>query len=458
MIRQAVSVLTFDIGTSSVKAGVFDRHTLVCSWEHRTALRAPEHEHGVYDPNAWLEALESICAALPTGPIDAVALSGNGPTVIPVDAHEAPADGAYLWFGTNERRIEANASFFLPKIAWIRENRPAVYARTRRFMTCPEYLSFVLGADPHTTSPSVEFDPYVWDSSGAAAYGVDPALLPPVVRPGTVVGRVSEVAAGRFGLPAGTPIVTGGPDFLASLLGTAAVVPGRTCDRAGTSEGINFCSAVPVADVRVRTLPHAVEGHYNVAGLLSSTGRIFEWFRRITHQQGRSYDRMLGEIESAGLERRPLFFPSSHAGAAWGFSTGAFVGLHSDHTAVDLGRAVVLSIGFAVRQSIEILREVGCDVETLRVCGGQARNEIWNQMKADITGCAISVPAVLDAELVGGAICALKGLGEVDDLGAAAGELVRFDHTLAPRPTMHDELNGLFAEYISRYETGRFFE
>lgn len=449
-----MSILTFDIGTSSVKSGLFDRDTLACRWEHRTPLAPAERSGGEWDATDWLVALKRSCESLPQGAsVDAVALSGNGPTIIPVDGGNTPTDHAYLWFGSNEARVSNQPSFFLPKIAWIRENRPRVYGRTKWFMTCPEYLSVELGAAAHVTSPSSAFDPYVWDEEGIAAYAADADRLPPIERPGAVVGVVSAGAAKRYGITAGAPIIACGPDFLAGLLGTAAVQPGRTCDRAGTSEGINYCSASPVRDRRVRTLPHAVGGLYNVAGLLSSTGRIFEWFRRISHQADRPYEQILGEIEAAGLAARPLFFPSSHHGAAWGFSTGAFIGLRSDHAAVDMGRAVVLAIGFAVRQSIETLREVGCPVGALRVCGGQARNAIWNQLKADITGCTVEVPEVLDAELLGAAVCAKRGLGDDADLADACERHVRIAQTREPRPRHHGELDELYGAYLELYAT-----
>lgn len=451
-----VSILTLDIGTSSVKAGIFDRRTLRLLWEGREPL-PPATSEG-WHAASWLHASSAVLArsSVRISDVEAIVMSGNGPTIIPVSATGEQIDDVQLWFDHRASWIDGQKSFFLPKIAWLCEHRPKVYERTRWFLTCPEYVAVAIGAEPHVATPNDPFSPFIWDAAGIAAYsqsfGLDPKRLPPVVHSGEGVGSVNRRGCELFGVREGTPIFAGGPDFLASLIGTAVVRPGRTCDRAGTSEGINFCSRQAPIDPAVRTLPHAIEGLFNVAGVLSSTGRIFEWFRRLSRQETRGYDEMLGEIAAAGLADRPLFFPSTHAGAAWGFSTGAFVRLQSTHTAVDLGRAVVLAIGFAVRQSIEALGSVGCEVAELRVCGGQARNRIWNQMKAEITGCPIVVPEILDAELLGDAITARIGLGDDDKLVEAAERGYSPRERIEPRPGSHAASEELYLEYLGEFE------
>ncbi|MCK4516409.1 MAG: carbohydrate kinase, partial [Spirochaetaceae bacterium] len=380
--------------------------------------------------------------------ISAVSLSGNGPTVVPVACDGSTLDQAMLWLDRREHRVPGQPSFFLPKIAWIKENAPAIYDRTWQFMTCPEYIGFLLTSMPHTTTGSDEFKPYVWDDAGIEAYDIDPEKLPPLLKPGEVIGAIDRRGAELFRLPAGTLVVAGGPDFLMSLLGTAAVKVGRTCDRAGTSEGINHCSSEPCESSTVRCLPHVVPGLYNVAGILSSTGRIFEWFRRISRQRSVGYERMLREIVATGFDHEPYFFPSVHEGAAWEFSKGLFVGLRSDHATAEMGRGVVYSIGYAVRQSIESLKAAGCAVAELRACGGQAKNSIWNQLKADITGIPVSRPEVIDAELLGCACCAVVGLGDFPTPWDASVQVVRTADRFEPDPARSRRLTEGYERYL----------
>jgi len=448
----AQRVLTFDIGTSSVKAGLFERDGGRPVWLHREA-RAADDPADIWVTEQWVRALQSTMDRCPAPEsLDAIVLSGNGPTVVPLAEDGTPIDDALLWLDRRERRRPDQPSFFLPKIDYLRADRPDVYERTWQFMTCPEYLGYLMTGVPHSTSPSPRFDPFVWDEEGIGAYGVDPARLPPIVRPGEIVGRTARRATELFGLSAGIPVVAGGPDFLMSLLGTATVSPGATCDRAGTSEGINHCCSGPVSSPAVRCLPHVVPGFWNVAGVLSSTGRIFEWFRRISRQRAVGYERMLAEIDAAGFEVEPFFFPSMHRGAAWEFSRGMFVGLRSDHATAEMGRGVVHSIGYAVRQSIESLRDAGCDVTELRACGGQAKNPVWNRMKADITGVPLSCPEVLDAELVGNCCCALAGLGDYATPWEAAESVVRFASRYEPDRSRHEQFSRGYEQYLATYE------
>ncbi|HUX14366.1 MAG TPA: FGGY-family carbohydrate kinase, partial [Spirochaetia bacterium] len=341
----------------------------------------------------------------------------------------------------------------LPKAAWLRAHRPADFERVRTFISCPEYIAFVLTGEAATVSPSDEFAPYMWTSDSIDAYRLDAELFPPFIRPGDTVGSTGTGSRNTFGLPAGIPVYVGGPDFLMSLLGTATVRDGRTCDRAGTSEGINACSAGAVDDPRVRCLPHVIPGLYNNAGILSSTGRMFEWFRDISGQTQESYDLMLRNISRLDRARDvPWFFPSLHQGASWEFSRGMFIGLGAMHGRVEMGRAVVESIGFSVREAVEILEENDLTVDEIRACGGQAKNHTWNQMKADITGKPLLVPQVEDAELVGNAAVGFFGLGLFETLSDAAERLVRFKAEYSPHPDEHARFTERYQRYREVYD------
>lgn len=431
MSRSMPFVLAIDVGTSTVKGALVDAEGRVRSSATERVLDHPrsaslwdgDRRHG-----AIVRVLREV-GQLET--VDAVVASGHGPTLVPVDAEGRALEPVLLWNDSCERPLPGQRSFFLPKAAWLMHERPEVYDRTRRFLSLPEYIDFLLTGETITVTPNDAFIPYIWDAEAIAAYGLDPGRFPPFVHTGTRIGSITQQAAERYGLRVGVPVVAGGSDFLMSLVGTATLAPGRTCDRAGTSEGINFCSPEQVVDPRLRTLPHVREGLYNVAAILESTGSAFEWFRNVTGRKDLGYIHVLEEIEQADHDT-PLFFPSARSTYGWSFADGAFLGLNAHHGAAELGRAVVESLGFAVRLATETLRETGCAVESLRVCGGQAKNPIWNRMKADMSGCEILVPEVEDAELIGNASCGLVGLGECTDLFEASERIVKFRERIEP--------------------------
>lgn len=449
-------VLAVDIGTSSIKVGVIDESGRLVDDGREHIL---EHYQDVRSWQArwWTEALQRILAGMTDlATVDAVAVSGNGPTLVALDAGGYALDPVLMWLDGRDSRKQGERSFFLPKIAWLAEQEPERYEKTRWFISGPEYIDYVLTGEAVTITPSDEFSPYVWSADAALRYGLDPAKLPPFVRIGDVIGRVQASAAQQFGIPRGIPVVAGGSDFIMSLLGTAAVRPGRTSDRAGTSEGVNYCAAAPVDDPRTRCLPHPVPGYYNVAGVLSSTGTIFEWFRDISGQKGRSYGDMLEEIRNVpDTVHVPWFFPSLHEGAAWEFSRGMFIELGAEHGPREMGRAVVESIGYAVREVIDVLEQNDCHVAELRVCGGQGRNAVWSQMKADMVGRPLAVVEVIDAELLGNACAAFVGMGRFSDLTEASEALVRVARRYEPRGHRRARFDEGYHRYRDAYSRFR---
>lgn len=454
-MQERANIVAIDIGTTRIKAACVDAHGGVISLS--------VHRVGVPGAKRWREACalacrEAVSAARSggfTGP-SAVVLSGNGPSIVPVDdAGEAVCD-TLLWYDDRYvDRIDGCRSFFLPRIAWLYSHCPTEAERAKWFLSCPEYLVYLLSGEPVTIRTNDEFTPYIWDERQAAAYGVEWSKLPSFRYTGEHVGTVRPDIADDWGLPPDCPVVAGGYDFIMSLIGTDTLAPGRTCDRAGTSEGINHCTDRPADDPRLRSLPHVNGSLFNVAGVLSSTGRLFEWFRSISGQRGTSYDTMMQEILDTTPGTEPWFFPTLHEGAEWEFASGMFVGLGAEHGPADMGRAVVESIGFALREAVQLIESAGFPVAELRACGGQSKNVYWNQLKADMVGRPVDVMRVPDAEIIGNAAAGFTGLGVFPALDDAAARLVRIERRFDPDPYATARYADLFERYMARYDRFR---
>ncbi len=318
-------LLAFDVGTTQLKGGLFDRAgRLVARAESPLALIShPDPLWHEADARTWIEGLSRVAAELRlarAGSLDAVVVSGNGPTLVPVAADGTPLAPAMTWMdrrGVEEARIVSEASgsptdptFYLPKALWICRNQPRLYERTRWFFSCPEYLAYVLTGIASMFLPTPQYTRYIWDERLIAALGMDTGRFPPFVASGRILGAVSAAGAAATGIPAGIPVVSGGPDFIVSLLGTATVAPGRACIRAGTSEGINLCSDRPVSDRRLLCVSHIAEGCWNVSGMISTSGKALEWCRNALGRAGEGWENLFAEIEGvpAGADRL-LFLP-----------------------------------------------------------------------------------------------------------------------------------------------------
>jgi xylulokinase len=467
-------ILTFDIGTSLLKGGIFDASGVL-----RCRAEVPLHLSDREDPlmheadaNNWISALSLVTAQLELpgasgrrGRIEAVVVSGNGPTLVPVDAKGGPLDFAMTWLdrrGVEEARMIAEVTgryvdptFYLPKALWIFRNRPEVYRKTRHFCTCPEFVDLFLTGVARTVLPSEQFTPYIWTPETIERLGMDPQKFPPFIRPGEIVGEVRQEAEELLGIPAGTPVVAGGPDFVMTLLGTATVRPGRVCDRAGTSEGINLCAEQAVEDNRLLCLPHIIKGYTNISGIISTSGKALSWFKTISGQGNLDYESLFEDICQVPPGSRSLVFLPYLAGERaplWDpYARGTFIGLTVNHGRKEMTRAVVEAVGFAIRDVVEVMEENGLEIGELRVTGGQAKSPLWNQIKADITQRKILVPEVQDSELLGDACIGLFALGNYKSLVAASDSLVRIGRSYNPTPELRELYDRLFGLYRASY-------
>ncbi len=447
--------LVLDIGTSSLKGAIMtDRGEVLSSVHHR--IMGPSERAADFQAHRWTDALTRSVPHLVAGyAVDAVVFSGNGPTVVPVGRDGEPVGDPLLWLDSRSESIPGSRSFYLGKIAWFHRHSPQA-DRVWKYLPFPEYLIYRLTGEAVATTPGEEFSPFVWSEEDRLRAGIPLEVLPSFVTIGSIAGYARPERGPELGIPEGTPVIAAGSDFLMSLVGTNTLRPGETCDRAGTSEGINHCSAVHIDRPGLRTLPHVIPGRYNVAGILSSTGLLFEWFREISGQKNRDYgDMMLDILNVTDTADVPWFFPSVHRGAAWEFQRGMFIGLGAEHDSAALGRAVVLSIGFAVREAVDILRASQCDVTRLNACGGQAKNGLWTQMKADIVGVPIEVPAVADAELTGDLCAGMVGIDAASSLEEAADQVVHMVHTYEPDPSKSARYREQYERYRDRYQRFR---
>lgn len=430
--------LCADIGTSSLKAALIDEDGALCGFSRQAwgTLTSKTVFAADWERSFYL-ASQELSAKVPSSRIRAICISGNGPSLVPID-HKDNALAVQHWYLPTTHRQHDCKSLFLPAAAELFATIPQAETSVKRLFSCQEWLAWRLGADAHTSLPTPLYADWYWDAAQLECYGLDSALFPAFTLPGERVGVLSKEAAERCGLLAGTPIVSSGPDFFMAILGVGAISEGMVCDRAGTSEGLNVCAREKSSKQQLRSLPHVQEGLWNVSAMLPSSGHLFEWFRSITGQEDRNYTEMLQEIVHAHsrsfsecpppeYNRGSFFFPHLNEQSPL-CAANAFISTSGLTTRAELGRAVVEAIGFMVCDAIDMLEETGLKIESMRLSGGQAKNKIWNQMKADISGRTLLQPEIVDGELAGNACAALTALGEASSLSEAAERIVRISH------------------------------
>ena len=466
-------LLTIDIGTSSFKSALWDFEGNCLAFAVNPLSINSDGVRYEADCAQWLRAFEDCCRKLTSGgcgnlcDVQTIVISGNGPSLVPVfgepsvteEGLELAAQDARLWLDRRTVKYQAevsvlmggfvDASFFLPKILGIKNDEGELYNKTKCFVGCPEYLALALTGEARTVFPSDGFDRWFWDDAVLEKLELDAAKFPPFIRPGDAFGNLSSSAARHFGFAKNIPVISGGPDFYAAILGSGVTEPGQACDRTGSSEGINLCTQNRVNDKRLMSYGHPVKPYWNLSGIISTTGKAIEWCRDLLGLE--SFDDFFAlSRESApgsgGLvflpylagEREPVLDP---------FARAVWSGIGLSGTRREFTNSVLEGIGFAIRDVISVMEETGAKAKQLRVTGGLASNAHLNQIKADITGREILEPVKKETELLGLAVIGSCFLGKFSSFAEASAKMVKIEKTFEPNPKNSSLYDELFNEY-----------
>lgn len=443
-----------DIGTSSVKCLLVDETGFRLGLG-RASVGLYRGESGYEaDPLEWLKsvaaAYQEAVAATGYGEsgikarLRGVSVSGNGPTLVAVGKDGLPVGRASSWMDRSAVAAAAKASkaagrtvdpsFYLPKA--IRALDRADANSIAMFFSGPEYLAFTLGADPVSYLSDDFYDSFVWDRKLLHRMGLEDSMFPPYVAPAERIGSVSVHASEAIGLPAELPIISGFPDFLAALVGSGTVTPGIACDRSGSSEALNACATKPFPDPSIFSLPHAIQGLWNLSGGLTTSGKALDWFSEVSGYSGIGSDNVFQEAENvtAGAggvlflpylagERAPIWEPDLR---------GAFMGLSLSQGRPEMARAVVESIAFGLRLAADRIRSGKFAIDIMRCSGGAARDEVLCTIKADVLGIPVEVPLTPECEAMGDACACSVALHDHTDLKEASEAMVRIESRFEP--------------------------
>ena len=349
------------------------------------------------------------------------------------------------------------------KVRWHRDNEPEVYNRTRWFLVPKDFINFrltgVAAADPSEVSGSFLWD---WQADGyskdlAAAVDVDLGRFAPVSASYEVIGTVTEEASRLTGIPIGTPVVAGGGDFPASMLGFGIVGEGTTADVTGTSTLLATHAPAPVIHPAVQNLRHVVDGWVPFT-LLDCGGLSMTWCKDLAsslHGEEVSFETMIEMAARAPEGSDGLLFYPYMLGERRRENTaarGAFVGITLNHAAPHFVRAVMEGVALAMGRDLAIFRSLGVQVEQVFCVGGGARNELWNQIKADVLGVPLVLSDEPEAGLKGAALLGAAGAGLIDDPAKTARERRAGGKDVQPRAEHRETYQAALEEFTRIYD------
>lgn len=479
-------LLGLDIGTSSTKALVADGEGRVlgaASAEHDVST--PRIGWSEQDPAQWWRATgEATRRAAAEARIDAreiaaVGLSGQMHGLVLLDAKAAESNGesgsvlrpAILWndqrtaaqceaieaaVGGRRRLVElaGNAAlpgFTLPKILWVREHEPEVFAMARLVLTPKDWVRFRLTGeaviDVGDASGTLLFDVdrRSWSRAVAESMGVDLSLLPRAVESCEIVGEVTVSAATSVGLRAGTPVIAGSGDNMAGAIGAGVVEPGMVLATLGTSGVLYAHSERPRRDLgkppgRLHTMCAADgtserAGQWCVTGCMLSAAGALQWVRDRLFPEA-TFERLVAEAETASPGCEGLVFLPYLTGERCPHpdpaARGGWIGLTARHGRAHLLRSVVEGVTFGMGEILVLMRAAGVGVERIRLGGGGAKSRFWRQVQADVYGQAVALPNTTEGPALGAAMMAGVGVGVWQDVREAARAIISDTETIEP--------------------------
>ncbi len=458
------ALVGLDIGTTGVKAlAITTDGQVIASAEEGYGLSTPHPGWSEQDPDDWWEASEQALGQLGVDALG-VGLSGQMHGLVCLDEHDRVLRPAILWndqrTGAECAEIEASVGldrlvsltgnralpgFTAPKLLWLRRHEPDVYARIRRIVLPKDYVRLRLSGewaiDAADASGTLLFDVANrrWSDEVLAALEIPGEWLPPV-------HESTEIA--------------GSGDQQAAALGVGVIEAGTVSVVLGTS-GVVF-TALPTyahdAQGRVHAFCHAVPGTWEAMGVMLNAAGSLRWFRDAL-APGASFDELTAEAARwmPGAEGA-VFLPylqgerTPHADPG---ARGAFTGLSLRHDRGALVRAVLEGVAYGLRDSLELLRELGVAPATGRASGGGARSGLWLEIVASALGLPLELTAVEEGSAYGAALLAGVAGGAFVDAREAVGACVRVRETVEPNDAWAQAYEEGYARFRSLYPAVR---
>ncbi len=480
-------LLGIDIGTSACKVAVFDEDGRVLAQASRDyRVYYPKSGRAEQDPEEWWSAIcEGIKEVLSgreavADEICGIGVDGQSWSAIPVDRDGKVLCRTPIWMDTRARdiceRIKQEAfaeeifevagndflpSYTTPKMLWFKQEMPEVFAKTYQFLQSNSYIVYKL-TDRMSQDYSQGYGIHFFDINRltyheelANKLGLSQELVPALYRCDEVVGEVTKQAAELTGLKAGTPVVAGGLDAACGTLGAGVYQVGQTQEQGGQAGGMSICTDKASAHKKLILGTHAVPGLWLLQGGTVGGGGTLRWFRQELGQ-GMSFDELTKEAEKvpAGSEG-VLFLPymAGERSPVWNpDAKGVFYGLSYDKTRAHMIRAVLEGVAFSLEHNLRTAKETGAEAGVLNAMGGAANSRLWTQIKADVTGKTIQVPASDTATTLGAALLAGVGCGIYKDYEEAVRRTIRITRVQEPDMERHAVYKKMMERYLELSE------
>ena len=462
-------LMGLDISTTGAKALIINETGGVIAVANTPQpISQPKPLWSEQNPADWWDGIvKSIRAALAESglkgeDISAIGLTGQMHGLVLLDSQGEVLRPSILW---NDQRTQAQCDamtailgldrlieltgnpavtgFTAPKILWVRDNEPDIYAQVAQVLLPKDYIRYKL-TDAYATDLAgaagtslLNVAERAWSQEVLDALEIPAEWMPPVHEGTQVTSQISAAAAAATGLAAGTPVVGGGGDQAAGAIGMGCVTPDKIGVTVGTS-GVVFAPLSNYAyepEGRLHAFCHAVPETWHFMGVMLSAAGSLQWYKD-TFAAELDYDGLLAEAVEVPAGCEGLFFLPYLTGERTPhpdpLARGAFIGITSRHSRGHMTRAVLEGVAFGLKDSFTLIDQVGLpDKFEVRISGGGAKSPIWQEIIADVLGAPLVNINTTEGGAFGAAILASVAAGVFDDVASACETMIQTGERVA---------------------------
>lgn len=477
-----MNILVIDVGTSSMR-GVLLTHEGKELTKKQCFYSASYMENGWVEqtPSDWENALYAIVKDVSAKAgengwaINAISMTAQRSSVIPVDSSMRPLCSAVMWQDKRTNEIcealkpqndrifslcgsRVNPVFSASKMTWIRRRRPDIYSQTSKFMVIPDYLNYLMTGKVCTDytygsrSLLMNIRSHQWEPELLELFEVEREKLCDLIEPGSVSGTITKAFSDLTGCPEGIPVITAGGDQQCGAIGQGVVKKGVLSVTAGTG-GFLITAADGVPENLKQDVIcnfSSVKGQYILESSVLTCCSAFDWFRKVFYN-GDSYDKLNEEIASVpeganGCLCVPYF--QGRSTPDWNNEAkGVFANVTLATTKKDMLRSLLEGISYEIANGIDIMKKY-VDISDIYVNGGLTGSEPFNEIQCNVYGTGIIRRGKADATARGALMVAAAALGMYRSVEEAFAVISKNDEIKEYYP--EEEAVSLYAQYRNK--------
>lgn len=474
-----------DLGTSSVKLLLMDETGTIKNIVSKDyPLSFPKNGWSEQNPQHWydqsIKGIKELVEPFDKSQIAGISFGGQMHGLVVLDKNDDIIRPAILWNdGRTGKETEylnnvigkkklsdytaniAFAGFTAPKILWMKNNEPENFEKIEKIMLPKDYLAYKLSntfcTDVSDASGMLLFDVKnkCWSTEMMEICGVKESQLPKIYESYEVVGNLTKEVAEEIGLSENVKIIAGAGDNAAAAIGTATVGDGMCNISLGTSGTVFIASEKFGVDDNnaLHSFAHA-DGNYHLMGCMLSAASCNKWWIEEILQT-KDYNNELNNIKNLG-KNKVFFLPylmgerSPHNNPD---ARGCFIGMSMDTTRREMSQAVLEGVAFALRDSFEVAKSLGIEINSTKICGGGAKSKIWVEIIANVLNIDVEKIDVEEGPALGAAMLAAVGCKEFESVKDATNKIVKVVNTVKPNPELVSLYDGAYNKFKQIYPT-----